>query len=381
MLRVLHVSEFIKGGVATYLNTLIRHQLEDTRISEVRILVSHQHRQYLPDLPDEVIIPFDYPRRSLSGLNQLRTALGSSLRTFQPSLIQLTSTFPGVIGRSSLWYQTRRSASTPAVVYCAQGWSFLMDCGSLRRFAYRHVERILSRQTDRIICISKNELEAAASAGISRDRCDLVYNALPVTPPVAEPIVVPEIVKAARRRGDRVFLFVGRYDRQKGLDLLHPAFDGPSDKGDVLMTAGGQAVNPEKVRFGSRMVDMGWATPGQVVSLLEASDALIVPSRWEGFGLVAAEAMRAERAVICSNRGGLPEVVTDDVTGIVLPSLDSESISRAIAGVSNARLKSFGTAGAEKFQRLFASDKMHGQTMDVYLSAMKIAGRRCRNAQ
>ena len=40
-----------------------------------------------------------------------------------------------------------------------------------------------------------------------------------------------------------------------------------------------------------------------------AADGLVVPSRWEGFGLVAIEAMRAGTAVIASDRGALPELV------------------------------------------------------------------------
>jgi glycosyltransferase involved in cell wall biosynthesis len=380
MIRLLHVSEFIKGGVSTYLNTLVREQLQDSRFSEIRIIASRQHRHFLPDVPDRNLVLYDYPRRSLAGLNHLSKVVRNTVRDFRPTLVQLTSTFPGVIGRVNMWNRRWLCAKeSPAVVYCAQGWSFLMDTGAVKRFAYRNVERLLSSRTDRIICISHHELQAAVNAGISRDRCDLVYNALPSIPPSPEPVKIPEAAAAARNRGNRVFLFVGRYDKQKGLDLLRPVFDGPVDDGDILLTAGGMAVDSVPVRMGSRMLDTGWATPGQVVELLKHCDALIVPSRWEGFGLVAAEAMRAGKAVICSNRGGLPEVVSNGVTGIVLPRLDSETISRVIAEVTDAQLTSFGIAGAERFQHMFASDKMHARTVQVYLSAIDHARHRSRS--
>lgn len=371
MFRILHVSEFIKGGVSTYLNTLVREQLQDPDIRDVRILANAQHRQFLPDIPDENIILYDYPKRSLSGLNHLRKVVRRTVHEYRPTLVQLTSTFPGVIGRANIW--NRRWLSTarpPAVVYCAQGWSFLMDTGSVKRFAYRTIERILARQSDRIICISSNELEAAVNAGISRGRCDLVYNALPGLAPVPESVAIPEAVAAARSRGDRVFLFVGRYDKQKGLDLLRYVFDGPSDHGDILLTAGGKAVDSEPVKMGSRMYDMGWATPGQVVELLSHCDAMLVPSRWEGFGLVATEAMRAGKAVICSNRGGLPEVVQHGVTGIVLESLSADCISQVLKSLTESDLVAMGAAGRQRFHDLFTSNRMHELTMNVYRRAM-----------
>ncbi len=371
MLRLLHVSEFIKGGVSTYLNTLVREQLKDSRFSEIRIIANHQHRQFLPDVPDENLVLYDYPRRSLAGLNHFRKVVRNTVRDYRPTLVQLTSTFPGVIGRANMWNRRWLSAgSPPAVVYCAQGWSFLIDTDAVKRFAYRSVERLLSRQTDRIICISNHELEAAANAGISRDRCDLVYNALPSTAPAPESVKIPEAVAAARNRGDRVFLFVGRYDKQKGLDLLRSVFDGPTDRGDILLTAGGKAVDSKPVQMGSRMFDTGWASPGQVVELLRHCDAMLVPSRWEGFGLVAAEAMRAGKAVICSNRGGLPEVVKHQVTGVVIESLSADCISQVLRRLTISDLVSLGAAGRKRFHDLFTSNRMHDLTMDVYGRAM-----------
>ena len=246
-----------------------------------------------------------------------------------------------------------------------------MDTGALKKFTYRLIERTLALQADRIICISQNELECAVKAGISRERCDLVYNALPAAAPAAEPVQIPDAVAAARCRGDRVFLFVGRYDRQKGLDLLRPVFDGSPDRGDILLMAGGKAVDSDPVPLGSRMSDTGWATPGQVVTLLEQCDAMLVPSRWEGFGLVATEAMRAGKAVICSNRGGLPEVVNNHETGIVLTSLTSEEIGRVVGSLTPDTMACFGIAGLRRFRDMFTSEKMHEATINVYLRALK----------
>ncbi len=122
------------------------------------------------------------------------------------------------------------------------------------------------------------------------------------------------------------------------------------------------------------MFDLGWSNHGQITSYLAACDALIVPSRWEGFGLVATEAMRAGKAVICSNRGGLKEVVEDGVTGIVLDELTSTRIAEVLGGLSAENLLKMGQAGKQRFRALFTADKMHKNTKQTYLNAVAQIG-------
>ena len=66
-----------------------------------------------------------------------------------------------------------------------------------------------------------------------------------------------------------------------------------------------------------------------VFSYINACDAVIVPSRWEGFGLIAIEGMRAGKAIIVSNRGALPEIV-DQHTGLTF-DIENERLAPASA--------------------------------------------------
>ncbi|WP_369781564.1 glycosyltransferase [Pseudomonas sp. WC2401] len=74
----------------------------------------------------------------------------------------------------------------------------------------------------------------------------------------------------------------------------------------------------EQLELPSNARHIGWLTAEDLQSLYLTADILIVPSRWEGFGLVAVEAMRAGLPVIASNVGGLAEVVEDNATGILI---------------------------------------------------------------
>jgi glycosyltransferase involved in cell wall biosynthesis len=87
--------------------------------------------------------------------------------------------------------------------------------------------------------------------------------------------------------------------------------------------------------------------PAEVPGLLAAHDVLLVPSRAEGFGLVAAEAIAAGRWVVAADVGGLREVVSDGVNGSLVRDGDFGSALRAVPDYDPAVI----AAGATRFDR------------------------------
>ena len=83
---------------------------------------------------------------------------------------------------------------------------------------------------------------------------------------------------------------------------------------------------------------LGFVSPVQ--RAVEDAAIVVVPSLGEGFGMVALEAMERARPVIASAVGGLPEIVVDGETGLVVPSGDAEALAEAIVpspATSNGR--------------------------------------------
>ncbi|MFX6269921.1 glycosyltransferase, partial [Acinetobacter baumannii] len=85
------------------------------------------------------------------------------------------------------------------------------------------------------------------------------------------------------------------------------------------------------------------------------ADVIVVPSRWEGFGLIAVEAMRAGLAVIASRVGGLAEVVEEGVTGFLVEPDKPEEIVNILRTVTREQLHEMGNAGREHFLNEFTS--------------------------
>ena len=98
----------------------------------------------------------------------------------------------------------------------------------------------------------------------------------------------------------------------------------------------------EAVRF------LGFVSP--ITRAIEDSAIVVVPSLGEGFGMVALEAMERGRPVIASAVGGLPEIVADGETGIVVPPADAEALADAMAALSGdlARAAAMGRAGRDR---------------------------------
>jgi glycosyltransferase involved in cell wall biosynthesis len=113
---------------------------------------------------------------------------------------------------------------------------------------------------------------------------------------------------------------------------------------------------------------LGWLPRDCLHSYYAAADGLVVPSRWEGFGLVAIEAMRAGTAVIASNRGSLPELVEHGTTGYIfhLDENELDKLEGTLRRLDKNRLREMGAAGARHFEQRFTAETMNRSLLDVY---------------
>ena len=96
-----------------------------------------------------------------------------------------------------------------------------------------------------------------------------------------------------------------------------------------------------------------------LIEILEELDILIVPSIQESFGMSAVEAMAMEIPVIASKVGGIPEVIEDGNTGILVPSADPRALANAIKYLINnpkLRLK-MGGNGNKRVRKMFDINK------------------------
>ena len=102
----------------------------------------------------------------------------------------------------------------------------------------------------------------------------------------------------------------------------------------------------------------GWVPAGELPGYYEAAQVVAVPSLCpEAMGLVAVEAMAVGRPVVGSNVGGIPELVTDAVTGRVVQPSDVGGLADALAEIlSDAQLAERMSVAARQASEAFAAD-------------------------
>ncbi len=111
---------------------------------------------------------------------------------------------------------------------------------------------------------------------------------------------------------------------------------------------------------------LGWRA--DVPQLMAGFDIFLMPSLWEGFGLVALEAMSKRRPVIASAVTALPEVVEDGQTGLLVPVEDSSALAEAIRTLLDDRSLRvhMGMVGEDRVEQYFTVARMVDETIAIY---------------
>jgi glycosyltransferase involved in cell wall biosynthesis len=105
-----------------------------------------------------------------------------------------------------------------------------------------------------------------------------------------------------------------------------------------------------------------------VVAVMQAIDILLLPSLWEGFGIVLIEAMAAGKPAISTNTSSMPEIIADGQTGYLVPPNDAEKLAnRAIELLQNPELcEQFGNAARRRVAEFFTLERMIEQLDNLF---------------
>lgn len=169
-------------------------------------------------------------------------------------------------------------------------------------------------------------------------------------------------------------LGMGRLVPQKGFDLLIEAFSKADIDVELLIAGEGpERESLERLVIGqgleNRVRFVGRADRPTAVSLFAGCRFFVMPSRQEPMGIVNLEAMALGKAVIAPRVGGVPEIVIDNETGVLVPAGDVAALAQAMVhlnGDDSLRLK-LGAAGRVRAQK-FGWPAITGQYFDIYRS-------------
>jgi len=199
-----------------------------------------------------------------------------------------------------------------------------------------------------------------AAPGLA-DRARVVLNGRDPADP-GEPLPPPP--------GTPLLLCVARVTPEKGLDTAVEALTLLPEA--RLVVAGYGPLIPDlrqqaaELGVEDRVEFLGWVAPPAIASWMAKATVVLVPSRVEGFGLVALEAALASRPVVASRVGGLPEVVLDGETGLLTTPRDASAMAAAVRRLLDDRqlAEQLGRNGRQRALECFSASR-HATEWDM----------------
>jgi len=349
-MKVLHIGEYVNGGVATYLKTLLKDS--DKYGVESYLLMSAYKSESQWNIAKDRLFFYKY-KRSLVNIFSAMKSIHYYIHKIQPDVIHVHSSWAGLFVRFPYLFKRKKMK----IIYTSHGWAFLMDTSFLKKKIYIIIERFLSQVTDKIINISKYEQAQAVKAGFNQDKMVMIYNGV-------ENVKKQIDCAAVKMSAEKInLLFVGRIDKTKGLDIFLEVYYEQAFSNIHLYVIGESVLDNIHMESDTKTTYLGWVKNENIDAYYQACDAVIMPSRWEGFGLVAIEAMRNSKPVIVSNRGALPELVQNQVNGYVFNLDDKHSLETILRSLDKTALNEMGKTARqtylEKFIGLFMRQKVY----------------------
>jgi glycosyltransferase involved in cell wall biosynthesis len=369
-LRIVHICK-VKGiaGAERHLLTLLPAQ--KAAGDDVRLIVLEEPTVPVPRFLAEVAargIDLDVVRTSHHLDPSLTQKLTDRLRRQSPDVVHTHLVHADVYGLRA----AGRAGITATV-------SSRHDNNPFRRRAVmRWITRHSMRNARCVVAISN------ALAGFVRD-VEGVDNAPIISIPYGlDPVEVNQARQIEARAtlgcpdGRILVGVVGRLIRQKGMDVALDAFARIRGRHrDAMLVIVGegplrQALQQRADELGLRpqVKFAGWVDNAQTI--MPAFDLMLMPSRWEGLGLAALEAMSCARPLIASNVDALPEIVVDGTTGFLVPPDDADALAAAMEAYLG-RPEAAAAAGEAARRRViecFSVARMERATREVYQLAL-----------
>jgi len=232
---------------------------------------------------------------------------------------------------------------------------------------------LYNRTVDAVVAISEGVRTVLIAGGVNPHRIHLIPSGVDAARfAVGDGVRDSERARRGITADEFVVVITAALEERKGHDVLLDAIAMLPDVRVRVLCAGtgSQAAALERRRdalgLGDRVVFLGRVE--DVPALLAASDTVVLPSRHEGLGVAALEAMAAGRPVVASKVGGLPEALGNGEAGLLVEPGEAGALAAALRRLAEtpAMGRAFGQAGRRRARSRFAMEGMAAATLALY---------------
>jgi starch synthase len=249
-------------------------------------------------------------------------------------------------------------------------------------------ERTAIESADAVIAVSdgmRADIMGAYPA-VAPDRIHVIRNGIDTAQYAPDPDTTV-LTRLGIDPGRPAVAFVGRVTRQKGLPVLLRAAErldpsaqlvlcaGQADTADLAAEVNGLVSGLRATRPGVVWIP-GMLAKDEVIQILSHATVFACPSLYEPLGIVNLEAMACGTAVVASRVGGIPEVVADGQTGLLVPPDDPAALAAALNALITdpGRAAELGRQGRVRTVAEFSWAKIAAQTAQLYETLAGRAG-------
>lgn len=213
----------------------------------------------------------------------------------------------------------------------------------------------------RFACLTSFQKGILIKAGIDSNKIDVIPN---MVEPPEKPIASSE--------PDYVG-YIGRLSHEKGIDTLVSV---ASNNSDIKFSAAGSYASMGSLdkRVPDNFTLLGHCDTSEIGKFYDNARFIVLPSEcFEGFPMVLLEAMLMQKAVICSNIGGLSDIVDDGITGLLSRPADADNLAQKIRKLweDPELCHKMGKAGREKVLREYSRNRHYERLTDIYNKAIR----------
>ena len=300
-------------------------------------------------------------------------ALVALFRERKYDIVHTHTSKAGYLGRMAA-----AKAGVPIIVHTPHGHIFFGYFNSLLTAVYTILERQAARKTGKLIELTQRGVEQHIAEGVgTREQWTAIFSGIDLAP--YERAIADRMDTRAKlgiAQDDFLIGGVGRLEPVKGFSYFVRAarIIAESLPTARFVVAGDgaerRALEAEAGALGSRSQFLGMR--GDVPALMAAMDVCVVPSINEGMGRVILEAGAAGTPVVATNVGGIPEVVIETKTGLLVRPRDETGIASAVLSLAAdpAQRRRLGVAARGHAQQ-FGLSRMVEQIESLYESLIR----------
>jgi glycosyltransferase involved in cell wall biosynthesis len=238
---------------------------------------------------------------------------------------------------------------------------------------YNWIHKMMLRRTDLVLTVSNKTAAILSTMGVPENNIRVVFNAIE-----DEKLVDPGFDRKPPQNRPMQIVAAGRLSHEKGYDVLLEALPKLSSNRAYVLDIYGHGPEQGRLqeqirrhRLTDRVRLAGFVD--DILPVLRQADLMVLPSRSEGMPNILLEAWSQKLGSVCTSVGGVPEMITDGVHGLLAPPADSAALAAQLSRALEhpEEVLAWGAAGYQRVREMYTYRAQARLLTEIYERAVK----------